>query len=123
MRRKLYLIAYDIADPRRLGRVAGYLCQRACRVQYSVFVIQLRQSELTGLLADLDDIIDPVQDDIRAYPLPAKGDVTLLGQQFFATKTLLMQKAGRSRLELIEDSAEDDNVLQWLQAKARAAID
>lgn len=104
MKQRLYLIAYDIADPRRLGRVARYMCQHACRVQYSVFAVQLSQSRLKGMLSELEDIIDPGQDDIRAYPLPAAGNVTLLGQQFFATNTLLVQN-GHSRLELLQASA------------------
>ena len=103
MKGRLYLIAYDIADPRRLGRVARYMSQRACRVQYSVFAAQLSQCHLEELLAGLEDIIDPVRDDIRAYPLPATGEVALSGQQVFATNTLLVQN-GHSRLELLQDA-------------------
>ena len=106
MKERVYLVAYDIADPKRLGRVARYMCQRACRVQYSVFAAQLSQPQLKELLAGLEDIIDPEQDDIRAYPLPATGDVALSGQQFFATNTLLVQN-GHSRLELLQDVDSD----------------
>jgi CRISPR/Cas system-associated endoribonuclease Cas2 len=35
-----YVIAYDIADPRRLGRVARYMERRAVRVQKSVLVFR-----------------------------------------------------------------------------------
>ncbi len=102
MKQRLYLIAYDISDPGRLGRVARYLSKHACRVQYSVFAAQLSKSRLKGLLSELEEIINPDQDDIRAYPLPARGEVTLLGQQFFATSALLVQN-GPCRLELLED--------------------
>ncbi len=107
MKQRLYLVAYDIADPKRLGRVARYMCRYACRVQYSVFVVQMSKPQLAHLLSELETIIDSDQDDIRAYPLPAAGDVVLLGQQFFATNTLLVQN-GHSRLELIQDSADDE---------------
>ena len=50
-------------------------------------------------------MIDPKQDDVRAYPLPAAGDVTLLGQHFFAANTLLVEN-GQSRLALVQDSAD-----------------
>ena len=103
MKRKLYLIAYDIAEPRRLGAVARYLCKVAYRVQYSVFVAQLSQPQLLLLLSDLKEIIDPDQDDIRAYPLPASGNVALIGEQFFLTNTLLVQN-GHSKFALIQDS-------------------
>ena len=105
MSQRLYLVAYDIADPRRLGRVARYLGQHACRVQYSVFAAPLSQSRLHHLLAELETMIDPKQDDVRAYPLPAAGDVTLLGQHFFAANTLLVEN-GQSRLALVQDSAD-----------------
>ncbi len=101
-KQKLYLVAYDIADPRRLGAVARYLCKVAYRVQYSVFVAQLSRTQLSLLLSDLKQIIDPVQDDIRAYPLPASGNFTLMGEQFFLTDTLLAQD-GHSKLALIQE--------------------
>ena len=107
MKQKPYLIAYDIAEPRRLGRVARYLCQHAYRVQYSVFVALLSKSRLNDILHELEDIIDPREDDIRVYPLPATGDVILLGQQFFATNTLLMPNR-HSRLELLQDPADNE---------------
>lgn len=107
MSQRLYLVAYDIADPKRLGRVARYLCQHACRVQYSVFAAPLSQSQLHHLFSKLESMIDPKQDDVRAYPLPAVGDVTLLGQQFFAANTLLV-KNGQSRLELVQSPADRD---------------
>lgn len=103
MKQKLYLIAYDIADPRRLGRTARYLCQQACRVQYSVFAANLNRQQLETILTDLESIINSREDDIRVYPLPPHGEVLLLGQQFFATDALLVQN-GHSRLELTEDS-------------------
>ena len=107
MKQKLYLIAYDIADHKRLGRIARYLCQRACRIQYSVFAAVLSRSGLNTLLAELEAIIDDREDDVRIYPLPAVGDVTLLGQQFFATETLLVHN-GYCRLEMLKASSDDD---------------
>ena len=106
MREHLYLLAYDIADPRRLGRVARFMNQRACRVQYSVFATRLSKSGLSEILEELKEIIDLRQDDIRAYPLPETGEVSLLGQQFFATNTLLVQN-GHCRLELLQDTGDD----------------
>ena len=105
MRKRLYLFAYDIADPGRVGRVGRFMSQRACRVQYSVFVARLSKSGLGQILEELKEIIDPKQDDIRAYPLPGTGEVTLLGQQFFAIDTLLAHN-DHCRLELIQDTGD-----------------
>lgn len=110
MKKRLYLIAYDIADPKRLGQVARYMCQHAYRVQYSVFVASLSSSQLELLLFDLEEIIEQRWDDIRAYPLLPTGDVTLLGNQFFATDTLLAQN-GSGCLELLHDDRDTEPLL------------
>lgn len=98
-RRHLYLICYDIADPKRLNRVARYLVRCAYRVQYSVFAAQLTKSELNAVLTDLDVIIHPKQDDIRCYRLPSQGPVALLGNQLFPRDVLLL-KDGHNILRL-----------------------
>lgn len=102
MSRQRYLITYDIADPKRLGRVARYMGQHACRVQFSVFAAVMDRSCLHHFLADLKTMIDPKHDDVRAYPVSLTGDVTLLGEQFLAVNTLLGEN-GQSRLVLVQD--------------------
>jgi len=88
---RLYLICYDIADPRRLSRVARHLEKHACRVQYSVFAAQTGAARLACLLAELAALIEPGEDDIRAYPLPHQADVDLLGRQIFPDDVLLIR--------------------------------
>ena len=67
-----------------------------------MFAAHLSKSRLKDMLCELGEIINPNEDDIRVYPLPASGEVMLLGQQFFATNALLVQN-GQCRLELLED--------------------
>ncbi|MEW5977184.1 MAG: CRISPR-associated endonuclease Cas2 [Acidobacteriota bacterium] len=76
-----WLIAYDISDPRRLVRVHRYLKRHAIPVQYSVFVLHGNQLRLEGVLDGLADIIAPDADDVRAYHLPDRCEVTMLGRQ------------------------------------------
>lgn len=95
----LYLIAYDIADPKRLNRVARFLTKHAVRVQYSVFVTDLKQTELEELLHDLEELIDLHLDDVRAYPLPASGEVALMGRQIFP-KDIMLLRNGQNLLRL-----------------------
>ena len=90
-RRRVYLICYDIADPRRLGRVARFMVKRAWRVQYSVYVAELRPSRLDALLDQLADLINPREDDVRAYPLPGRGEVSLMGTQMFPPGIMLIR--------------------------------
>ena len=64
-----YLIAYDIADPRRLRRVATCLEQHALRVQKSVFTCQCTAAALAGLFRELILLIDVHEDTVQAWTL------------------------------------------------------
>ena len=64
-----YLIAYDIADPRRLQRVARFLERRAVRCQKSVFLFQGSETALVGLLDEAARRIDPDADVLQAWRL------------------------------------------------------
>lgn len=68
-----YLIAYDITDPKRLARMHRYLRKIAVPIQYSVFYLIADERHLDALLADAASLIDPKSDDLRCYPLPARG--------------------------------------------------
>ncbi len=68
-----WLICYDIADPRRLRRVHRIVRQFAPPFQYSVFRKSATRREIVNLLNDLERVIDPRRDDLRAYPLRSAG--------------------------------------------------
>lgn len=75
-----YIICYDITDPRRLQRVHRCLKRRATPLQYSVFLYRGSERQLLRHLAELEDLMDPRSDDVRAYPLPVRGLRLILGQ-------------------------------------------
>ena len=64
-----YLICYDIANPKRLGRVHRKVIKHALFIQFSVYYLQGNRRELDALLSDLQDVIDESYDDIRVYPV------------------------------------------------------
>jgi len=80
----LWLICYDIADPRRLGRVARYLEKHGIRLQYSVFVVKAAQADIDNISSHLAKIIDPRYDDIRFYPLANNSRGVFIGDQAVA---------------------------------------
>ena len=86
-----YLIAYDIRDPRRLGRVHRHLRKSGLPVQYSVFTAWLTERKLLRVIDGLEAIICDSEDDIRIYPLPAQADSVCLGQQLFPEDVLLLK--------------------------------
>ena len=94
---RLYLIAYDIANPRRLSRIHRVLKKQGLPVQYSVFTVVMKRKGLLRLLESLEELIEPVEDDIRSYSLPGNGESNMLGRQFFPEDVLLFT-AGVDRL-------------------------
>jgi CRISPR-associated protein Cas2 len=77
-----YLITYDIADDRRRDDVATLLSGYGPRVQLSVFECDVASKrEATGLRARLRSLIDPVEDQVRLYPLDERAvrGVTVIG--------------------------------------------
>ena len=70
---RTYLIAYDIADPRRLVRLHHRLRERALHLQYSVFIARLGHRGRDRLLREISDLIDVRADDVRVFTLPERA--------------------------------------------------
>jgi CRISPR-associated endonuclease Cas2 len=72
-----HLIAYDIADPRRLQRIARRLERSAVRCQKSVFLFPAGPAEVETLLDELATLLRTDEDVIQAWRLaqgqPARG--------------------------------------------------
>lgn len=93
-----WLIAYDIADPRRLRRVHRFLCSHAVPVQYSVFATRATPMKVGLIRASLSELIDAAEDDVRFYPVPEPADLTVFGRK--AVPEGLSVIDGRTRLGL-----------------------
>lgn len=59
-----YLVAYNISDDRRRARVAQRLETFGDRVQYSVFVVDIRPARLVRLRTMLEGLIDRTGDSV-----------------------------------------------------------
>lgn len=77
----LHLLAYDIADPKRLAQVHRTVCEWGVPLQYSVFLVYASHRALDSLTAQLNAIIHPSEDDIRIYALPGRIEMTHYGRQ------------------------------------------
>jgi CRISPR-associated protein Cas2 len=66
-----FLIAYDIADPRRLQRVARFMERRACRCQKSVFLFQGDWVTLERLLDEVVPLLSLKEDIVQAWKISA----------------------------------------------------
>lgn len=74
-----YLVCYDIADPKRLGRVHRRVVKHAMFIQLSVYYLQGDRKVLESLLSELRDVIDERCDDVRIYTIPQLSTALHIG--------------------------------------------
>ena len=81
MERAFYLLTYDIADPKRLAKVARAMEAVGERVQDSVFEAWLTSADLEKTLKKAKKIMNEKQDSLRIYSLcaPCREKVRCLG--------------------------------------------
>jgi len=89
-KKRYWLIAYDIAEPRRLMKVHKCVKKVGVPIQYSVFLARMTHPEIKGLMEDLSAIIHPRSDDVRAYMIPESIQVDCLGQNPFPDGIMLL---------------------------------
>ncbi len=74
-----YLVSYDIANAKRLRKVAKCLESYGTRLQFSVFECPLDDTRLAQAKASLSTIINTDHDQVLFVSLgPAAGDATLI---------------------------------------------
>jgi CRISPR-associated protein Cas2 len=92
-----WLIAYDIANPRRLRRVHRALRECAVPVQYSVFAARCSAAKLGSIRMSVAGLIAKREDDVRFYPVPEPASIFVHGR-----------KALPEGLQLLDASASVD---------------
>lgn len=77
-----YIIAYDIADPKRLYRVAKIMKDYGKRVQKSVFECNLQKEQIQRLICRIVSVINDVEDSVRIYKIceTCKHNIEILGE-------------------------------------------
>jgi len=74
------LICYDIADPKRLAKVARSLEKIAIRIQKSIFYyMEASTDDIKNIVRILENIIDDEKDDIRIYKVDKNSSINLNG--------------------------------------------
>lgn len=79
------IVAYDIADPRRLNRVAKVVKDYGTRVQKSIFEVDVDVRRFTEMKARIEELIEASEDGVKYFPLCEKcaGTVEIIGQGVF----------------------------------------
>lgn len=100
---KTWLVAYDIRTTKRRRRVHKLLRKNGLAAQYSAFSLEADDTDMAEVLAALESLIDTGADDVRAYRLPARCPVWLLGKQNWPDGvTLSPQQAVRLLVDIGE---------------------
>jgi len=72
------VIAYDIADLKRLRRISKYLEKNAYRIQKSLFFYpKVTKFDIDRLKRDIEEIINKKEDDVRIYKVDVKKSISL----------------------------------------------
>ncbi len=85
-----YLLCYDIANPRRLGKVHKFCSRLGMAFQYSVFHLRCDSDQATRIMADLEAIIDPEEDDVRLYPIDGSDSIATFGERLLPDEIFLL---------------------------------
>ena len=74
MKRYNFIISYDVANEKRLRKIAKVLEKKAIRVQFSVFYLpNATKEELQIILDELLKLYNENEDDIRVYNIKNSG--------------------------------------------------
>ncbi len=80
-RKRWFLLAYDIRDPRRLQRTHAFVRKRGIALQRSVFLIRADRESLAELEAGIRQRVHDRRDDVRLYPVPGPAALWAAGLQ------------------------------------------
>ena len=114
MKRKgWYLVAYDIANPRRLVRIHNLIKKEGLAVQKSLFFVQGREKRINELLDRIASIMALKEDDLRAYPITHPREVWTNGPNPLANFPVL--HIGMEKKEAGNKKPNSGKTSKWKQ--------
>lgn len=72
------IVAYDIANPRRLNRIARVMKDYGVRVQKSIFEIEVNASTFAEMRFRAEDVMNRYEDGVKFFPLCDRCADTLI---------------------------------------------
>ena len=88
--RTLFLVCYDVCDTRRRNRAHKLLLGYKIGGQKSLFECWFTSVELRNVLAELIDLIDPVEDKVHIFQLDPRMQIEGLGVATLPTSSAFM---------------------------------
>lgn len=103
-----WLVAYDIAEPRRLGRIGRLSARHAVRVQQSLYLHLSGDAAFDAFWLLLAAEIEPREDDIRAWRLTENTAVWVMGRSPLPPGAALCVNGNAQRL--LQGAASNDTM-------------
>ena len=101
-----WIVTYDIADPRRGGRVHRYMKSQGVPLQYSVFIVEASAAQMRQMMLALEDMIEPSADDVRAYRWAEHADSHQLGAAMLPEGVWIPDRPERRVVRRVARAAE-----------------
>ena len=78
MKKFNFLICYDIADPKRLAKIAKNLEKVSIRIQKSIFYyMEATAKDIEQIVSIIEEIINRDEDDVRVYKVDKNLSINL----------------------------------------------
>jgi len=72
------IVAYDIADPKRLRKIAKIMKDYGVRVQKSIFEVAVTETSFREMRRRAEAILEPLVDGVKYFPLCERCSDTLV---------------------------------------------
>jgi len=72
------IVAYDIADPKRLQKIAKVMKDYGIRVQKSIFEVEVSEASFREMRGRAEMILEPAVDGVKFFPLCERCSDTLV---------------------------------------------
>lgn len=73
-----FIISYDMADAKRLSKIAKLLEKISIRIQKSIFYYSdVTKDDIKSIVKNIEEIIDEKEDDVRIYKVDINRSLNL----------------------------------------------
>ena len=101
-----WLIAYDVADRKRVARLHRSVRGFALPVQHSLFYFECTSRQLQRQIEAIAHQIDPREDDVRVYPVPASPRLWVFGRGGLPSGVWIESPAGFAASDLLHGRSD-----------------
>jgi CRISPR-associated protein Cas2 len=100
-----WIVTYDITDPRRGARVHRFMKAQGVPLQYSVFIVEASAARMHALMLELEALIAPAMDDVRAYRWTVQAESHALGKSLLPDGVLIGAEAAQPTRRVVRRAA------------------